>query len=347
MAKPIKRGDKWFVQVYKNGKRRSASFETKTKANAWAIATELDLIKELDNAHHNKTVADLLEKYKESVSIKKAGFKSECIRIDRLLRDPIANILLADFSKKHVAEWRDRRLDAKVLRNGRLQNITGSTVNREWCILSHAFKIAINEWEWIDVNPFLSVEKPANSPHRDRLITENEIEKLCHVMGYKNNIPLLTFTSRAAAAFLFAIETAMRSQEICNLKWSDVKGNVATIRKSKTNAGIRQTPLSHRAIEIIKQLEKSTSKEDCIFNITPPQIDALFRNAKRKAMIDNLHFHDSRHEAVTRLAGVYENVVELARSIGHADLSQLMVYYNQSAENLAKKLNAKVLRTVL
>ena len=51
----------------------------------------------------------------------------------------------------------------------------------------------------------------------------------------------------------------------------------------------------------------------------------------------DLHFHDARHEGITRLAAVL-SVLELARAVGHRDLRMLQTYYNESAEDIAKKL---------
>ena len=50
-----------------------------------------------------------------------------------------------------------------------------------------------------------------------------------------------------------------------------------------------------------------------------------------------MHFHDTRHEAITRLAKRLD-VLELARVVGHRDPRSLTIYYNETAEQLAKKL---------
>jgi integrase len=55
-------------------------------------------------------------------------------------------------------------------------------------------------------------------------------------------------------------------------------------------------------------------------------------------LIVDLHWHDTRHTAITRLAKKL-NVLELARIVGHKDLRNLQIYYNESAEELAKKLD--------
>jgi len=78
-------------------------------------------------------------------------------------------------------------------------------------------------------------------------------------------------------------------------------------------------------------------ERNTVFDVTKESLDALFRKAKRKALIEDLTFHDTRHEAITRLAKKL-NVLELARMVGHRDLKMLMIYYNETAENLAKKL---------
>ena len=58
---------------------------------------------------------------------------------------------------------------------------------------------------------------------------------------------------------------------------------------------------------------------------------------KNGEIIKDLHFHDTRHEAVTRLAKKLD-VLELARQVGHRDINMLRIYYNQPASERAKKL---------
>jgi integrase len=66
-------------------------------------------------------------------------------------------------------------------------------------------------------------------------------------------------------------------------------------------------------------------------------ISQAFTKAVARAGIINLHFHDTRHAAITALAKKL-TVLELARAIGHKDVRSLMTYYNETAENLAEKL---------
>lgn len=57
-----------------------------------------------------------------------------------------------------------------------------------------------------------------------------------------------------------------------------------------------------------------------------------------RALIDDLHFHDTRHEGITRLSRRLP-ILALARAVGHRDLRMLQIYYNESGEDLAKMLD--------
>ena len=60
--------------------------------------------------------------------------------------------------------------------------------------------------------------------------------------------------------------------------------------------------------------------------------------AIRRAVIENLRFHDLRHEATTRLFEKGLNIMEVASITGHKDLRMLRRYTHLKAEDLARKL---------
>jgi len=68
------------------------------------------------------------------------------------------------------------------------------------------------------------------------------------------------------------------------------------------------------------------------------QLASLFLKARKTCGIKDLHFHDSRHEATTRMAKKLD-VLDLARQLGIRDLKILMVYYNATAHEMADSLN--------
>lgn len=191
---------------------------------------------------------------------------------------------------------------------------------------------ARREWGLIATNPLSDVRKPPKAPPRDRRVHTDEIEKLLESAGPD----LCKLPARAVQSFLFAIETAMRAGEIVGLVWDrvDVKKRVATLEMTK-NGTSRQVPLSSRAVEILEGMP--TGGESC-FGISSAQLDVHFRKVRDKAKIKNLKFHDSRHEAITRLSKKL-GILALARMVGHRDIEMLQIYYNETAEKIAQMLD--------
>jgi integrase len=313
---------KWRFQVTVNYKSHVKTFATKAEGYIWE-----DQLKAGKGKTPNITFGKLLEDYRDKVSINKKGERWERIRIAKFLTDKeLSDVKIADLDKTVIAKWRDRRL----------KEVSALSVLREWALLSHCIEIAIHEWDYLKENPMKSVKKPIGEAPRDRLITQDEINRLNFALNYSDDAKLSSVTSRVGAAFNFAIETAFRAQEVCNLRWVDISGSVAKINDSKTRAGVRSVPLSTKALAIIEQCKGIDEK--LVFNIKTSQLDSLFRKAKKLVAIDDLHFHDTRHEAITRLAKKLD-VLELARMVGHKDLNMLLVYYNKPASDLAKKLD--------
>lgn len=206
-------------------------------------------------------------------------------------------------------------------------------------ILSHACSVARREWGWLRVNPVSDVRRPAPTPARTRRPTAEETEKLLHTLGYSRETFPKTASARVGAAYLFAIETAMRAGEICGLEWQHVNEQHVHLPLTK-NGYARDVPLSAEARRIIEQLRSFNGDEEgTVFDVTAASLDALFRKARARACIEDLHFHDTRREALTRLSKIFD-VMELARISGHRDLRVLQnVYYAPTVGDLAAKLD--------
>ena len=324
MAYIRKRGKGYYVEIRKNGINKNATFDTKAQANKWAADTESLILAGKSKGIPDITFGALMERYRDEVTSTKRGQKWETTRINLLLKDDLADIRLPSLDQRNFAEWRDRRL----------KSVSAASVLREWNILSSACSIAVKEWKWLPTHPMKDVKRPATPRARERRPSQKEIDSLLYTLGYDGNTPS-TITSRVGAAFAFAIETGMRAGEIAGLTWDRVYLEESYLKTaSKTEAGRRDVPLSPKAKQILNSLERS---EDSVFCLKTSQIDALFRKAKEKALIEDLHFHDSRAEAVTRLASRLD-IHELAKAIGHKDLRMLLVYYRKSASDIAKKL---------
>lgn len=326
----------WRAQIAIQGVRESRTMSTKAEAIAWATAREAEIrAGKATGIQAGRTVGDAFDRYEKEVSAAKRGHRFESLRLAAIGKwevngKPFRDMRLVDASSEVLGKWRDHRLNT--------DKMSGSTVNRELNLLSNVFATAAKEWKWIAASPTTDVRRPKESEPRDRLYTDDEIERVCFALGFDldGEERAETVSQRIAVAYLFAIETAMRAGEICGLVPRDVAGRVATLTETK-NGTKRKVPLSTRAVELLELLPLP-EEGGTVFGLTTKSLDALFRKARTRAGIDDATFHDTRHLAITRLAKKL-NVLDLARMVGHRDLRQLQVYYNETAEAIASRLD--------
>jgi len=312
MASIRKHGKGWQAQIAKAGVRRSRKFPTKREAQDWA-AREEHLISEGAGRYGPGTLADLFRRYAKEVSPQKRGARYEQLRLERIAKDPLGAIAVKDARPGDFADWRDRRLT----------EVKPASVLREMQILSAVMIRAQKEWGVIPTNPLRDVQRPKPPPHRDRRVSADEIAMLRAAARSPAE-------RMAVMSFEFAIETGMRQGEIARLRRADITDSVARLTQTK-NGHPRDVPLSSAALAILAQLP------DDLFGLEAASIDVHFRRVRDRTPIENLTYHDSRHEAITRMARKLD-VLALARVVGHRDVRQLSIYYNESAADLAKRL---------
>jgi integrase len=322
MASIQKHGSKWRVQVYAHGTRDSKILPTKQQAAAWALEREAELTgKKLPD----KTWADAMKRYAEEVAPDHRGARWEVVRLKSLQADPMARRKLAGLAGNDFADWRDSRLKKRK----------PGTVAREMNLMRSVLESARRDWHWIKHNPMTDVRWPQTPKGRARRITPEEEKAVKDAFGVAGELVSETATQRVGLAFLFALETAMRSGEIVALQWPDVhlKQRYVVLPKTK-NGDRREVPLTTRAVQILEALPVSDGP---VFGLDGEGRDALWRKYRPKEIAD-LHFHDTRGEAIWRLSKKLD-VLQLARVIGHRDPRSLMIYYRESAEDMAKRLD--------
>ena len=326
MATFRKSGNRWRADVKRQGVRRSKTFKTKNDAMLWAIEQEKVIIAADGDYIPGYTMAALFDRYAKEVSPKKAGERWEVVRLNKLMRGSLAHIPTHDLKKADVEKWRDESLET-------LQN---SSVNRELNLLLSVVKRGV-DWKLIPIYPLTGLERPPSTPSRKRRISDSEIEKVLKALQVDPGDPqIFKRIHEVGVIFLFAIETACRLGEICDLQWSDVYLSKRYIHLPNTkNGDARDVPLTSVAVHLLSSIPDKTGK---VFGIRSGSASTLFARYIKKAGINNLHMHDTRHEAVSRLAKKF-TMMELAKVVGHRDPRSLMIYYEPSAEELAAKLD--------
>ena len=190
-----------------------------------------------------------------------------------------------------------------------------------------------DEWQWLATSPTKGVKQPGDNPARTRRVDPSEVRRLCRWLGYRTG-KIETKYQQVAFAFLVSLRTAMRAGEVLSLTPArvDLARKVATVphKMQHLTGKERQIPLPRAAVRLLRFLPA--------FTISSASLDVLFRKARDSLLIDGLHFHDARAEALTRMARKVD-VMTLARISGHKDLNLLLsTYYRESAQDIAARL---------
>ncbi len=317
MATIRKRNDRWQVQIRrKDAPFISRSFVRKAEALAWAremdIEADRGLLQSDPRTLQRITLGELLNRYKDEISIDKGAAETETIFISNLQEHPLASKSLATVKASDFAKYRDERLTC----------VSGSTVNRHLCIIQHAYEIAVKEWGLpIKENPVKLIRKPKNNPPRNRRLRTGEYERLlCSAEQSRNKL--------VKPIIIIAVETAMRRGEILNIRMNDIDLNTNHLWIPKTKTGVPRTiPLSSMALDAILSVRNDGSDgNDRIFPLTPNAFRLAWERVKKRTKIDDLHFHDLRHEAVSRLFEQGLGIAHVAAISGHRDFRMLARY---------------------
>lgn len=325
MAAIRKRNDRWQVQVRRKGfDPVSRSFLLRTDALEWAREIERQAdrheLKTCRKALDQISLSDLLIRYKAEILPDKKSAAIELIILDAFLRDRMCQKKLSALAAVDFARYRDKRL----------KEISPSSLKRQLAPIRHMFEIAINEWGIpLKENPLNKVKLKAKDSRRERRLEDGEYEKLLQATRTRRN-PYIE------KIVVYAIETGMRRGEILNLKWDqvDLQKRTATILEAK-NGYSRTIPVTHLAVRTLQALPKDDAR---VFPTTANSLRLAWDRMLMGTGIENLHFHDLRHEAISRFFEMGLSVPEVALISGHRDYRMLARYTHIRATDVVAKL---------
>lgn len=318
---------RWQAQVRRKGLApRAKSFDAKSDAEKWArnLEAELDRCGNLPDTRlaERMTVRELLARYLIEITPTKRSASTEAYRIKALMKRDIAHRTLAMLSSADVANYRDERL--KV--------VSASSVIRELNTIAHAVDVGRKEWGiYLVQNPVRMIRRPAPPRGRDRRLNGDDEKLLLDAADSGRS-------SYMRPLIVLAIETAMRQGEMLSLTWNDVdlEKRIAHLDMTK-NGESRDVPLSSRALDALEAL-KQQQIDDRVVPSTKSGVQQAWGHLRARAGLSDFHFHDLRHEAVSRLLERGLNVIETATISGHKELRMLQRYSHLRAEDLVAKL---------
>jgi len=329
MATLRKLRGRWQAMVRRKGvPPRAKSFDKKDEAIRWAreLEAEADRSGWVADSRlaERTTLGELLTRYRDEITPSKRSAHSERARLQALLGRDICHRTLAKLTSSDLSGYRDYRL----------KDVAPATVVRELNTISHALDLAQREWGlWLPRNPAKLVRRPSVPQGRKRRLEQGEEQRLLDACD-RGRTPLMK------PLVIVAIETGMRRGEILGLEWQHVNFEKRTAHLPLTkNGDARDVPLSRRATGVLRALFDAPERHPTLaFPMTGNAVRLAFEHLRVRAGLADFHFHDLRHEAVSRFFEKGLNIAEVSAISGHKELRMLQRYTHLRAADLVHRL---------
>jgi integrase len=329
MATLRKRGNSWQATIKRKGHPlQIKTFAGKAPAAAWArrIETSMDNGSWIDTrAQDSHMIEDIIDKLVYSyerfgleVVVPKMG---QLNMLKRYFQGCSIHDLTCDDILTFAAERR-RTVKASTLQYQLYyfkQAISHSRIRTE----VNAVGMAIEELKRKKII--------MGSVRRDRRLEKGEYELLMKTAG----------SHWIAAAIDIAIESGMRQGEIHSLSEANIdydKRLITIWRKDKHAEGGKKKaiiPLLKGVREALVRHQHHFGSSSTLFAVKrAASISDKVAKLCKKAGVEDLHFHDLRHEAITRMFERGMTVTQVRVVSGHSSLDQLSRYVNLRAEDL-------------
>lgn len=168
MATVRKRGDKWRVEIYKNGVRKSKTCSTKAEATLWGAEEEKKIELHAQGLQPDTLFSDVIKRYLNEITPTKRGEKHEFNRLNRFLCHPVTDKYISDVSRRDIEDWISERLES----------VKSESVRRELSTIGHIFKIAVERWGYIQKSPMVGIQLPEKGKPRTQRVTEEDINAI-------------------------------------------------------------------------------------------------------------------------------------------------------------------------
>lgn len=321
--------ERWSCRVRKkNGSSIRKTFNTKKEALAWGAQKELEIEQGQLSKIETVSFAGACRLYLKLFTPHKAPSTQnyENITLGKICREAWANKPLHDLSASDLLLWREQR-GKKASQNTIRREVSAIRV-----VAYAAEKMGIN----LDLKIFMLINKPKVVPRIPRRINEDDMLKLFAAAddGASRNDYLKHLIR-------LAVETGMRRGELLDIEWRDVDLSrgfiIIPATKTKTSRQ-RDIPLTSKAQWVVEALWNKRLDEPRLFNVSGNAVRIAFARLRNRAELPHIHFHDFRHEAISRFYDMGLTTPEVMAISGHRSVEMVERYSHASTANLVAKL---------
>ncbi|HEY5103128.1 MAG TPA: site-specific integrase [Steroidobacteraceae bacterium] len=339
MATFTMRNGRYRAVVRKSGHRHCETFGSKAAAKAWAdkIEAQIDELRASGVMQpRGITLADLIDRYTLELYPLKPWGRSKSADLARLKKE-LGHLPAGALTSYHFTEhFRKRHQEGAgaVVISSQLGYLVGvlRTARTLWS-LDVALSAAVDARTALQ-----KIRLVGKSQQRERRVSDAEFRQL---VAYFNNRPSAV---PMPEILKFCLATGMRISEVCRLEWADLdmKAKTVLVRNRKhpqDRIGNDQTvPLlaatGHDAFKIAKRQKRKSSR---IFPYSSRTVGTYFTRAVTALGLGDLHLHDLRHEAISRLFAAGYRIEQVALVSGHRDWAMLKRYTHVKAADLHQK----------
>jgi integrase len=345
----VKRGKKWRAQVRRDGHSLSKTFHRKMDADEWARDVELALDKQLDPTARQVSRKDnfgtLIDLHINDLArVGKRIRRSKAAVLRRLKKD-LGATPLPQLTREKIVAYGHERAD-----QGAGPATLAADISFIGTVLTHAAAVhgLIVDTEAVRLArvALRTLDLVGKSQERDRRPTEKELQRLYEHFDSKPR-----YTIPMTRIVKFAIATAMRIEEIFRIEWDTLDERTRTIlvkdRKDprKKDGNDQRVPLLAAtgldAWTILQDQRDLRLNPARCFPYNAKSAGTAFQRACKDLGIKDLHFHDLRHEATSRLFEAGLTIEQVPLVTGHKDWKMLKRYTQLRPEGLYAKLAAK------
>lgn len=323
------------VRIKREGRivyEESATFDTRQQALTWGNGVEAGFKRgSIRPVAETKTLAEVATIHRDS--LEKAGREVRGItnNMDSLSASKLGKMPISLIQSGDIMSW------AKTYSNGR----SPATVLLALMVLRAIYSTARTELNIkVDVQEVADAIKQlkrlgiaGKSIERDRRVTDEEIDKIAkwHESLRETTIPLRIVMNLAVAL------PRRRGELLSNMEWKHYDGTQLKLIDTKDPTGARNevVPIPPAARAIIDKLPR-TSKYILPYTASGPT------NAMHDACvmlgIEDLHFHDLRHEGISRLFEQGLDIPRVAMISGHKSWQTLRRYTHLKPADVVNRL---------
>jgi len=339
----------WRAQVRrKHHPVRSANFETKQEAQRWARAQETEIDQRRRTPSGLRTsIADIIDRYLEEPRSTPLG-RSKHHTITRL-KAGLGHHRLEELTKQAILSYvqmREREGAGPVTVRADLSYLR--TVLRFGGVMCDVEEAGVVAVAAVDATRdlLLHSRRVAQSRERSRRPSAEELAALEGFCGKRNantKVPLWDLIQ-------FARCTALRLGEICGpggIVWEDVdvQSRIVTVRDRKdprfregnnSRIPLLVGPVVYKGVIVdpLEILSRQPGRSGRVFPFAEHAVSIGFTRLCRRAGVDDLHFHDLRHDGVSMLFEAGYQIQEVALISGHKTWSHLKRYTNLKPQDL-------------